>query len=306
MGERTLVFDVEATGLAASDRVVSIAGVWCNGFEPTGEQFYFVFNPQKASHPAAAHGLADWRLRFQPPFAQHADGLSQAFARADLVVGHNVGFDLRMMNHEFATCGGFEILAPTYCTMQNFQARHQGERADLDSCVARMKMKRTGTAQSAYEDAFLAMNLYRWLGGCAERTTPPSPLPEPANAVGVPREVVWADEVDATPNGCSCPPAPEQVAAVLAQWEIVIAGHSPRTARMMLAAHDYAAMLVARTQPSQTREQMRALICALADADDFREPLLEWSRWSWGRLNPPVPRNALRHYAEELLASLVD
>ena len=304
MGGRTLIFDVETTGLAAYDRVISLAGIWCDGIEPTGEDFYLVFNPGKLSHPAAAaaHGLADWWLRYQPVFACHADDLAEAFARADLVVGHNVGFDLRMMNHEFGKCGAGEIAAPFYCTMQGFQARLPGERANLDSCLAHIGMKRSARVHSAYEDAFLTMNLYRWLNGGSPRPSAPARLP--SNGVAPPPEVAWAVAVDSTGSGQPCPPPPEQVVAMLAQWGIDITGHSPRTVRKMLAAHDYALML-ARRIPAESQAQIRALICALADAEDFREPLLEWSRWAWGRSNPQLPRNALRRFAEEMMAALV-
>jgi DNA polymerase-3 subunit epsilon len=300
VGKQTLIFDVETTGLAAHDRVVSIAGVWCDGAEPTGEHFHLVFNPGKPSHPAAAaaHGLADWWLRYQPHFETHADKLRDTFVRAELLVGHNVGFDIRMMNHEFAKCGDFELTAPLYCTMQAFRERACASRASLDAALEHIGLKRLAPAHSAFEDSFLTMNLYRWLQGCAPVAVPP--IPAPTNAARVPNEVVWADEVDGTPHGCRCPPPPESVIVKLAALGIEVAGHSPRTARQLLAAHDYAQVLANRM--AVTGGQLRGLICALADADDFHEPLVEWSRRSWGRPHPQLPHGALRSFAEEMLA----
>ncbi len=308
VGCRTLIFDVETTGLAAYDRVVSIAGIWCDGAEPTGEHFHLVFNPGKASHPAAAaaHGLADWWLRYQPAFERHALELRAQFDRADLVAGHNVGFDIRMMNHEFAKCGLHEIGGPSACTMQGFRERVPDGRSNLDSCLNHIGLKRAGSFHSAFEDAFLTMNLYRWLDGCTGHCPLPSPLPQPSNAVSVPKAVAWADRVDATPNWRRCPDPPESVIAMLADLGIEVAGHSPRTARRLLAAHDYAVMLARRTPEAERSGQLRGLICALADADAFQEPLVEWSRRSWGRPNPQLPRDALRHFAEQMLAGLVE
>ncbi len=304
MAKQTLIFDVETTGLAAYDRVVSIAGIWCDGLEPTGEHLHLVFNPGKPSHPAAAaaHGLQDWWLRFQPAFKTQAGALRAAFERADLVVGHNVGFDLRMMNHEFGKCGSFEIAAPAFCTMQAFRGRTGGG-ASLDAALAHIGMRRTARAHNAFEDSFLTMNLYRWLEGCEERRALPPLLPPPSNAVRVPREVAWADLVDCTPRGSRCPAAPESVLAALAELGIEVTGQSPRTARLLLAARDYVRVLAKRAPGADG--QMRGLICALADADAFEEPLVEWSRWAWGRSNPHLPHNALRQFAEEMLAALV-
>jgi DNA polymerase-3 subunit epsilon len=305
VGKQTLIFDVETTGLAVHDRVVSIAGIWCDGVEPTGEHLHLVFNPGRPSHPAAAaaHGLADWWLRFQPAFKHHAGELRDAFARADLVVGHNVGFDVRMMNHEFGKCGDFAIAAPTFCTMAAFRTRVPEGRASLDAALLHIGLKRAAPAHSAFEDSFLTMNLYRWLEGCEERRPVPAALPAPSNVVRVPREIAWADLVDGTPLGSKCPAAPEPVLATLAELGIEVMGHSPRTARLLLAAHDYA-LVLAKRMPG-VDSQMRALVCALADADAFHEPLVEWSRWSWGRKHPQLPNNALRAFAEEMLAALV-
>lgn len=304
MGKQTLIFDVETTGLASYDRVVSIAGVWCDGLEPTGEHFYLVFNPKKASHPAAAaaHGLSDWWLRYQPAFEEHALALRDAFDRADLVVGHNVGFDIRMISHEFAKCGLQELSTQFYCTMAVFRARAPGPRANLDFCLDHIGLSRSTSVHSAFEDSFLTMNLYRWLHDTTAHCAPPSPLPAPSNAVNVPKEIVWADRVDSTPSWQPCPAPPESVIALLAELGIEVTGHSPRTARMLLAAHDYALMLAKRTPEADG--QIRGLICALADADGFQEPLMEWSRWAWGRRNPQLPHDALRSYAEEVLAGL--
>jgi DNA polymerase-3 subunit epsilon len=303
VGTRTLIFDVETTGLASYDRVVSVAGVWCDGLEPTQEHFYFVFNPRKSCHPmaAAAHGLADWWLRFQPPFECHAAEMRAMFERADLVVGHNVGFDIRMMNHEFGKCGAPELTVDWFCTMQAFRQQSAGP-ANLDACLSSIGLSRSTSTHSAFEDTFLTMNLYRWLKGEKTCCPAPSPLPPPTNVAAVPKHVAWADRVDAMPNGLPCSPTPECVIATLARLGIDVAGHSARTTRMLLAAHDYAAVLVRRTPAEESRDQIRMLICSLADSPEFADMLREWSRWSWGRPNPQIPHDALREFAEDVLA----
>jgi DNA polymerase-3 subunit epsilon len=304
MGKRTLVFDVETTGLSSYDRIVSIAGVWCDGFDFTGVHFYLVFNPRKACHPmaAAAHGLPDWWLRFQPPFEEFASDLRTLFDRAELVVGHNVGFDLRMINGEFIRLGERTVDADRYCTMDAYRATSAGGSAKLDACLSRIGLCRAARTHSAFEDTFLTMNLYRWLNGHEEHYALPSPAPVPTNATEIPKAVIWADLVDATPWNRPCSPVPECVVAQLARFGIEVAGHSPRTARMLLAAAEYASVLARRVHEKGSVDHLRGLICALADNDGFSDMLREWSRWAWGRKNPQLPHDELRAFAEEVLA----
>jgi len=300
VGKRTLVFDVETTGLASYDRLVSIAGVWCDGLASTGEHFYLVFNPKKSCHPmaAAAHGLADWWLRYQPPFERHAAKLRDIFARADLVVGHNVGFDIRMLNHEFEKCGTPELNTEWFCTMRAFRDHAPGHRATLDACLSAIGLSRATNTHSAFEDTFLTMNLYRWLKGEKTFCPAPSPWPAPTNAAMIPKQVVWADMIDA---GKSCQP-PESIIASLAHLGIDVTGHSAHTVRMLLAAYEYANILVRRTAHEESRDQIRMLVCSLADSPEFADMLKDWSRWSWGRTNPQIPHDELREFAEaELL-----
>jgi DNA polymerase-3 subunit epsilon len=307
MGQRTLVFDVETTGLASYDRVVSIAGVWCDGLEPTPEHFYLVFNPKKRCHPKAAeaHGLKDWWLRYQPPFEDFASDLRLMFDRADLVVGHNVAFDVRMINHEFEKADEPPLNVPTFCTMEAFRARFPGQSANLDACLAEIGMSRSTNTHSALEDSILTMNLYRWLHGKTESCAPSSPLLQATNAVAIPKDVLWANQVDSTPAWIPCPNPPESVKARLAEIGIDVQGFPPRAVRLLLAARKYALALDGRTAAAESPDQIRGLVCALADSPEFAEPLREWARWAWGRPNPQVPHDELRTFAEELLHGLV-
>lgn len=307
MGQRTLVFDVETTGLASYDRVASIAGVWCDGLEPTGEHFYLVFNPKKRSHPMAlaAHGLKDWWLRYQPPFENFASELRLTFDGAELVVGHNVGFDVRMINREFEKADEPPLNAPTFCTMEAFRAKSPGRSANLDACLAAIGLSRSANTHSALEDSILTMSLYRWLNGKALSDTLPSPLSQPSNVVAIPKEVLWADQVDSTPVWLSGPKPPESVNACLAELGIDVQGFSPRNVRQLLAARGYALALERRMPAHESPEEIRGLVCALADSPEFAETLREWSRWAWGRSNPQVPHDELRAFAEEMAHGLV-
>ena len=97
-------FDVETTGITPSDRVVSLAIIAMKTDQlPDGnfdlEVAHIVCNPQQASHPAArrVHRYPDRLLHHQETFAENSNSIRPLFTRADLLVGHNVTFDLEFM-----------------------------------------------------------------------------------------------------------------------------------------------------------------------------------------------------------------
>lgn len=305
MGKRTLVFDVETTGLATYDRVVSIAGVWCDGLDLTAQHFYFVFNPKRASHPMAfaAHGLPDWWLRFQPAIAEYIPYLYGQFSSAELVVGHNVSFDLRMLGQEFAKANAAFPNVAYFCTMQAFRQRAPAQPATLEACASVIGLGRTANTHSAFEDTFLAMNLYRYLNGRKDCYALPSPFPMPSNIVAVPERVIWANRIDSTPADQDCPAVPDSVAALLAQVGIDVTGQPPRTVRDLLAAYEFASMVAHKATGKGNPDRLHTLVLALANGE-AAESVREWSRWAWGRPNPRVPYDDLRAFAEQVLAGL--
>lgn len=157
--------DCETTGLHGDDRIVSFGAAEIRGDTPTGRIMYLVFDPGRNSHPRARekHGWSDWVLRHQPFFDDYAATLHKILSGADLVVGHNLAFDLDFLGRELRDAGHAALRLGAYCTMRAFQERFVGQRASLDSCVARIGGRRQGRLHGALEDAVLAMSLYRWL-----------------------------------------------------------------------------------------------------------------------------------------------
>ena len=124
-----LVFDTETTGLPLftepSDdprqpHIVQIAAELCSSDGVVLETYEAVVNPGIPIPPevSAIHGITDEIA--QSGIAEH-EMLSDFFAlvdRADLVVGHNVSFDLRMIRIQSARVFGekWECPKPTFCT----------------------------------------------------------------------------------------------------------------------------------------------------------------------------------------------
>jgi DNA polymerase III epsilon subunit-like protein len=134
-----LVVDTETTGLTpvgtvswrsgaqGIDRVASYALVAVvNG--AVVKSAYQLLNPCMPM-PAAAlavNGLSDDMLCSQPLFTEHAPRILKAFGWADIVVGHNVRFDLDFLNAELKLAGlGSLPIKPTVDTHRIAKAEFQ-------------------------------------------------------------------------------------------------------------------------------------------------------------------------------------
>ncbi len=167
-----LVFvDVEATGLFSSDRVVSLAAIRVQSdkiLQPTLEATYchFVFDPGKKSHPRAeaVHGLDDWFLRHQPQFSEQSDELSTIFTGSPVIVAHNIAFDRQFLLREFELANLPLDISGCSCTMDAYRQQEMG-RASLDAILPRIGLRRSFKHHGAFEDAWLSLQVYRWLHG---------------------------------------------------------------------------------------------------------------------------------------------
>ncbi len=169
---RSIAIDVETTGIGPEHRIITIAAHRMCFLEPTGESLYLIFNPERNSHPMAAkiHGWNDWVTRFQPFFFEHAAELAEFLSWGDTWIFHNASFDVSFLEREF---GRACVPMPSrgkefFCTMLAARRRWPGQRASLDACAARIGARREGKHHDAFEDAFLALSLYRFFHGATE------------------------------------------------------------------------------------------------------------------------------------------
>ncbi|MFS2014537.1 exonuclease domain-containing protein [Azospirillum sp. CT11-132] len=137
---RFVVIDCETTGLspAGGDRMVSFAAIELAEATPTGRCLSLIFNPGRKSNPHAlrVHGLPDHLLRHQDPFHSVAQDVRD-FLDGAVLVGHNVGFDIDFLRHEFRLCGLPWAPGQSVCTMQYARGQHAraqvAGRASLDA-----------------------------------------------------------------------------------------------------------------------------------------------------------------------------
>ncbi|MEA4884425.1 MAG: 3'-5' exonuclease [Clostridia bacterium] len=93
-----VVFDTETTGLnPAADEIVEIAAVRLHHGQPVARLHHYIRNSVSVDQSELIHGLSDQFLATHgvPPSRALEQFLS--FADGALLVGHNVGFDIRMV-----------------------------------------------------------------------------------------------------------------------------------------------------------------------------------------------------------------
>jgi DNA polymerase III epsilon subunit family exonuclease len=125
---KILVFDCETTGLTpigsldrksgsrGTDRIVELAGCLLVDGERVA-RFETLLNPEREMNAAAAavNGIKPESLTRAPKFSELAEHVRQLFLGVDVVVGHNVMFDIGFIRGELEKCGlsiptGFSLL----------------------------------------------------------------------------------------------------------------------------------------------------------------------------------------------------
>ena len=179
---RTIVFDVETTGLARYDRIITLGAVRIEGNE-IGKAFHLVFDPRKDCHPGAAatHGWDDWTLRYQDLFADLAHLVFRWMCWADELVMHHAEFDLHYLQREFRKAEVGQLDKPAVCTMLQAREAWRGQSAKLDDCLTRIGRTRQGKRHGALEDAVLTAALYSHMRGMDCRVPTLQHWPAPIN-----------------------------------------------------------------------------------------------------------------------------
>ena len=107
---RVVILDTETTGIRPRyDRLVQLAAYEIIDGRFTGHVYNSYFNPHHYSSSGAynAHRLGRYFLSQQPEFAAEFPAI-KAFIGDSIVVGHNVAFDIRMLEAEYKRLPGNE------------------------------------------------------------------------------------------------------------------------------------------------------------------------------------------------------
>ncbi|MFI8823302.1 DEDDh family exonuclease [Streptomyces sp. NPDC053431] len=110
------VVDVETTGLARDDRIVSAAVYRLDAQGNVEDHWYTLVNPERDPGPVWIHGLTSDVLEGAPLFPEIAEEFS---ARLDgrVLVAHNAMFDWQMIAREYARAESAAPVRQRLCTI---------------------------------------------------------------------------------------------------------------------------------------------------------------------------------------------
>ncbi|GAA2454837.1 DEDDh family exonuclease [Streptomyces glaucus] len=110
------VVDVETTGLARDDRIVSAAVYRLDARGEVEDHWYTLVNPERDPGPVWIHGLTSEVLREAPLFADIAEEFA-ARLRGRVLVAHNAVFDWQMIAREYARARREAPVRQRLCTI---------------------------------------------------------------------------------------------------------------------------------------------------------------------------------------------
>ena len=156
MPPRMVVFDTETTGLGKFDRVVEIAAITMDPH--TGEiidEFETLINPERDLGPTSIHGITASMVEAAPTFEEVAAAIGRRLTGA-ILVAHNLSFDTRMLEQEYARLNVEFEPGNGYCTLRATGLKLASACTKLGVSMAE--------AHRAYDDARATALLLRKIG----------------------------------------------------------------------------------------------------------------------------------------------
>lgn len=110
------VVDVETTGLARDDRIISAAVYRVDARGEIEDHWYTLVNPERDPGPVWIHGLTSEMLEGAPLFTEIAARFSEYLA-GRVLVAHNAAFDWSMIAREYARASAVAPVEHRLCTI---------------------------------------------------------------------------------------------------------------------------------------------------------------------------------------------
>lgn len=155
---RIAVLDVETTGFSATnDRICEIAVVLVRGLELHGV-YQTLVNPEVPIPEATSqvHGLFDHHVAHAATFREIAGAVGAVLRGSDLVVCHNVTFDLGFIQASLGRAGHPVLVGSTLCTLASAKQQWPAGPNKLAAVAARIGVTVPELAQHrAVDDAEL-------------------------------------------------------------------------------------------------------------------------------------------------------
>lgn len=172
MSDRTIVLDIETTGLDVKDghRIIEVGCVEMKDRKLTGNNLHLYLQPDRAidTGALAVHGISNEFLVDKPSFSEVAVQLRDYLVGTELVM-HNAPFDIAFLESEFERCDMplnlYEICKIT-CTLRMARRSFPGQRNNLDALCKRLGINCCHrTLHGALLDAEITTDVYLSLTG---------------------------------------------------------------------------------------------------------------------------------------------
>lgn len=163
--EKWIAVDVELDGNRPS-RIIQLSYLIIRGRKVKGKNFYFA-SKSINRYARKVHGLSVYQLKKLSGgegFIDHADEIYRDFADCKLVIGHDVGGDVRYIRSEFRRIGVTLPEYPIFCTLQHYTKEANIPLKQNPNVLKPPKLeelcKHFGLSQE-----FIAAKCKKWYGG---------------------------------------------------------------------------------------------------------------------------------------------
>lgn len=177
---RVCAIDILTTGQTPTDRIitvglVSVESKYLNQAKFAWRSVHLIFDPQVKSHRQARerHGYDEWTLGQQESFASRADVLYEFISAHDLIVSHDLGFNVRSLNREFTFAGLPLLEKPGYCTLAEYRKIFKTRKSGLGDLCKDIGFEESFGRLDAFQGAWLALQAYFAFHGAESLHPPP-------------------------------------------------------------------------------------------------------------------------------------
>jgi DNA polymerase III epsilon subunit-like protein len=159
---RTVAFDLETTGVGETDRILEFCFVELGpDLEPLAPPWSELVNPgvPVPAEAVAIHAITDEMVAGKLPLSAHAPRI-QRLVQDALLIGHNVGFDIRFLDRELRAAGQAG-LSPSHARVDTYDIERFVNGHSLGACFQRYTGTPLDGAHRSAADAVATVEVLR-------------------------------------------------------------------------------------------------------------------------------------------------
>lgn len=163
--DKQIALDVELDGMHPS-RIIQLSYLVIEGRRIRGKNFYFAAKAINR-HAREVHGLSVYQLRKLSggkTFIDHADEIYRDFIDCKLIIGHDVGGDIRYLRREFDQIGVKLPNYPIFCTLKHYTKEANIPLKQNPNVLKPPKLTEL-TEHFGLSEDFIAGKCRKWYGG---------------------------------------------------------------------------------------------------------------------------------------------